>query len=60
MILDLEENEVKKIKNLISNRIQELRYDMDEEYEDSEDEVRSVIRGYKKLLSKIESQVKDW
>lgn len=59
MMLNLEENEVKKIKNLINNRIQELRYDMDEEYEDSEDEVRNVIRGYKKLLSKIESQVKE-
>lgn len=59
MMLELEEREVEKIKNLINNRIQELRYDMDEEYEDSEDEVRNVIRGYKKLLSKIESQMKD-
>lgn len=59
MMLNLEENEVKKIKNLINNRIQELRYDMDEEYEDSEDEVRNVIRGYKQLLSKIEGQVKE-
>lgn len=59
MMLELEEKEVEKVKNLINNRIQELRYDMDEEYEDNEDELRNVIRGYKKLLSKIESQVKD-
>ncbi|MFL0251190.1 hypothetical protein ACJDT4_12210 [Clostridium neuense] len=59
MMLDLDVSEVKKIKNLINTRIQELRYDMDEEYEDSEDELRNVIRGYKKLLSKIDSQVKD-
>lgn len=59
MMLDLEISDIKKIKNLINTRIQELRYDMDEEYEDSEDELRNVIRGYKKLLSKIDSQVKD-
>ncbi|KOF57010.1 MULTISPECIES: hypothetical protein [Clostridium] len=59
MMLDLDASEVKKIKNLINTRIQELRYDMDEEYEDSEEELRNVIRGYKKLLGKIESQVKE-
>lgn len=58
MKLNLETNEVDKIKNLINTRIQELRYEMGEEEEDSEDELREVIRDYKKILAKIEEQIK--
>lgn len=58
MKIELDETEVNTIKNLINTRIQELRYGMDEDSEDNEDEIRGVIRQYKKLLERIDGQIK--
>jgi hypothetical protein len=56
MKLELNQEEVKKIVNLINNRIEELRSDMSDEIEDCDDELRQIIRGYKSLKKKIEQQ----
>ncbi|WP_234121434.1 hypothetical protein [Clostridium hydrogenum] len=58
MKIELDDNEINTVKNLINTRIQELRYGMDEDAEDNEDEIRGVIREYKKLLEKIDEQTK--
>lgn|GEM_PF-2188623 len=56
--LELEKEEVKKIVDLISNRIEELRSDINDEMEDSDDELRQIIRGYKSLVKKVLDQSK--
>ncbi len=56
--LELEKEEVKKIVDLISNRIEELRSDINDEMEDSDDELREIIRGYKSLVKKVLDQSK--
>ncbi|WP_169738178.1 hypothetical protein [Clostridium akagii] len=58
MKLELEKEEVKKIVDLISNRIEELRSDINDEMEDSDDELREIIRGYKSLVKKVLDQSK--
>ncbi|WP_034868390.1 hypothetical protein [Clostridium lundense] len=54
MYIDLDYNEVQSIQNLINNRINELRIDIDGDTE-NEDEFKEIIRSYKKLLKKMES-----
>lgn len=56
MIINLEVKEIDRLRNLISNRIDELRYDITDEMQYGEDEVRKVIREYKTLLKKIDEQ----
>ncbi len=57
MKLELDNVEVKKIVDLINNRIEELRTDISDEIEDSEEELREIIRGYKALIKKIGDQL---
>ncbi|MDP4144826.1 MAG: hypothetical protein Q8936_10175 [Bacillota bacterium] len=57
MKLEFELDEVKIVRNLIISRINELRYDMNEEDESSEDEIRNVIREYKHILCKIDDTI---
>lgn len=58
MKLELDKAEVKKIVDLINNRIEELRTDISDEIEDSDEELREIIRGYKALIKKIGEQTK--
>ena len=58
MKLELEQADVKKVVDLINNRIEELRTDISDEIEDSDEEIREIIRGYKALVKKITSQVR--
>ena len=57
MKLSLEVEEIKNIKNLINNRINELRDKFIDE-DDKEDELREIIRYYKGILKKIDEQIK--
>lgn len=57
MRLDLEKKEVETVRNLVNNRIQELRDNMSGEASDNEDELRKIIRGYKSLLKKIDNEI---
>ena len=59
MKLELDNVEVKKVVDLINNRIDELRTDISDEIEDSDEELREIIRGYKALIQKIAEQAKD-
>lgn len=54
MKLELEFEEIKNIENLISSRINDLRENLAED--DKEEELREIIRYYKKLMKKIEDQ----
>lgn len=56
MKLDLELNDVKIIRNLVTSRINELREKL-AEADDKEDELKEVIRAYKKVIRKINGQV---
>lgn len=56
MKLDLEMEEVKSIENLIVSRINELR-DKIVDDADREDELKNIIRYYKKLIKKIHNQI---
>ena len=58
MKLELEQADVKKVVDLINNRIEELRTDISDEIEDNDEEIREIIRGYKALVKKITSQVR--
>lgn len=58
MKLELEQGDVKKVVDLINNRIEELRTDISEEIEDNDEEIREIIRGYKVLVKKIGDQVR--
>lgn len=57
MKLELEQADVKKVVDLINNRIEELRTDISDEIEDSDEELREIIRGYKILIKKICDQI---
>jgi uncharacterized protein YlaN (UPF0358 family) len=59
MQLELSCEEVKKIKNLIDNRIEELRFDVNDNLSYNEDELQQVIRDYKTLRKKIELQMEN-
>ncbi|MBV7275076.1 hypothetical protein [Clostridium thailandense] len=55
MKLELEFEEIKNIENLISSRINDLRDKLVDD-DDKEEELREIIRYYKKLMKKIENQ----
>ncbi|AGK97072.1 hypothetical protein [Clostridium pasteurianum] len=57
MRISLESDDIKKLRGLITSRIDELRYDISDEMQYGEDEVRKVIREYKALLKKIDEQI---
>lgn len=57
MKINLDYNDIEKIRNLINNRIDEIRYDVNDNMAYGEDELKQVIRDYKALLKKIDSQV---
>ena len=59
MILNLEKHEVERLKDLIINRINELRYDLNDEDQENEEEIRKVIREYKLLLNKVGIQIEN-
>lgn len=56
MKINLEYSDIEKIRNLIENRIDELRYNVNDEMTDNEEELKQVIRDYKELLNKIDTQ----
>lgn len=56
MKLELEFEEIKNIENLISNRINELREKLVDDG-DKEEELREIIRYYKKLMKNINDQI---
>lgn len=56
MKLELEFEEIKNIENLISNRINDLREQLVDD-NDKEEELKEIIRYYKKLLGKIDEQI---
>lgn len=58
MKLELEFEEIKNIENLISNRINELREKLVDD-DDKEEELREIIRYYKKLMKKINEQIEE-
>ena len=55
MKLELEFEEIKNIENLISSRINDLRDKLVDD-DDKEEELREIIRYYKRLMKKIEEQ----
>lgn len=55
MKLELEFEEIKNIENLISSRINDLREKLVDDG-DKEEELKEIIRYYKKLMKKIEDQ----
>lgn len=56
MILELEIEEIKNIENLIISRINDLRENLIDD-SDKEDELKEIIRDYKRLIQKINDQV---
>ncbi|MCI1943763.1 hypothetical protein [Clostridium luticellarii] len=56
MKIELELEEIKNIQNLIISRINELREKVSND-SDREEELKGIIRYYKKLLEKIENQI---
>lgn len=59
MRISLEYDDIKKLRGLITSRIDELRYDISDEMQYGEGEVRKVIREYKTLLKKIDEQIEE-
>lgn len=57
MRVELEMEEIKNIENLITSRINDLREKLLDDA-DKEEELREIIRYYKKLIEKIDSQTK--
>ncbi|AYD40581.1 hypothetical protein D4Z93_08585 [Clostridium fermenticellae] len=56
MKLDLESNDVRIIRNLVTSRINELREKL-ADVDDKEDELKEVIRTYKRVIKKIDEQI---
>lgn len=56
MRIDLEIEEIKNIENLISSRINDLRERLMDDA-DKEDELREIIRYYKRIRQKIDEQL---
>lgn len=59
MKLDLDIEEIKNIKDLLISRINDLRDKLADD-QDKEEEVKEIIRNYKRLVKKIESQIWKW
>jgi len=57
MIIDLEVEEIKNIQNLIISRINDLR-DRIVDDADKEEEIKEIIRDYKKIVQRIDEQLK--
>lgn len=57
MEINLEYDDVEKIRNLINNRIDEIRYDVNDNMAYGEEDLKCVIREYKALLKKIDNQL---
>ena len=53
MIIELEIEEIKNIENLIISRINDLRENLIDDA-DKEDELKEIIRDYKRLIQKID------
>jgi hypothetical protein len=56
MILDLEIEEIKNIENLIMSRINDLRDRLTDDT-DKEEELKEIIREYKRIIQKIDEQL---
>jgi hypothetical protein len=56
MIIDLEIEEIKSIENLIISRINDLRDRLTDDT-DKEDELKTIIRDYKRIIQKIDEQL---
>lgn len=56
MIIDLEIEEIKSIENLIISRINDLRDRLTDDT-DKEDELKAIIRDYKRIIQKIDEQL---
>lgn len=57
MTIDLEIEEIKNIENLIISRINDLRDRLTDDA-DKEEELKEIIREYKKIVQKIDEQIK--
>ncbi|MCH5139099.1 hypothetical protein JMF89_18215 [Clostridiaceae bacterium UIB06] len=57
MMIDLEIEEIKNIENLIISRINDLRDKLTDDA-DKEDELKEIIRDYKRIVQKIDEQIK--
>jgi len=56
MMIDLEIEEIKNIENLIISRINELRDRLTDDA-DKEEELKEIIRDYKRIVQKIDEQI---
>jgi predicted KAP-like P-loop ATPase len=56
MKIELELEEIRNIQNLIISRVNELREKISNDI-DREEEIKEIIRYYKKLVKKIENQI---
>ncbi len=56
MKLDFDMEEIKNIKNLMTSRINDLRDKISDD-NDKEEELKEIIRYYKRLVEKIDSQI---
>lgn len=56
MMIDLEIEEIKSIENLIISRINDLRDRLTDDT-DKEDELKEIIREYKRVVQKIDEQL---
>lgn len=56
MRIDLEIEEIKNIENLIISRINELRDRLTDDA-DKEEELKEIIRDYKRIVQKIDEQI---
>jgi hypothetical protein len=56
MIIDLEIEEIKSIENLIISRINDLRDRLTDDT-DKEEELKAIIRDYKRIIQKIDEQL---
>lgn len=56
MIIDLEIEEIKNIENLIISRINDLRDKLTDDT-DKEEELKEIIREYKRIVQKIDEQL---
>lgn len=57
MTIDLEIEEIKNIENLIISRINDLRDRLTDDA-DKEEELKEIIREYKRIIQKIDEQIK--
>ncbi|AND85178.1 hypothetical protein GTH52_02985 [Clostridium tyrobutyricum] len=55
--VEFELEEISDLKNLIKSRINELRIKMSND-PDKEEELKQIIRSYKRIINSIEDQIK--